>query len=215
MRTGVYGGTFNPVHLGHVKLAEAYRQALELDRLLVIPDCQPPHKQAEDLATGPQRLEMCRLAFAGDPMAQVSDLELRRGSRSYTVDTLEQLRAQSPEDTFYLIMGGDMFLTVAQWHDARRIFQLAVLCAGSREPGERERLRRHGDFLRERYGAESQIIPFSPLAISSTQIRERVRRGEPIDDLVPAGVSQYIQTHRLYRVWAEDAGFQERKGVIP
>ncbi|HIX65846.1 MAG TPA: nicotinate (nicotinamide) nucleotide adenylyltransferase [Candidatus Anaerotruncus excrementipullorum] len=199
MRTGVYGGTFNPVHLGHVKLAEAYRQALGLDRLLVIPDCQPPHKQAEDLAPGPQRLEMCRLAFAGDPAAQVSDLELRRGSRSYTVDTLEQLHARFPEDTFYLIMGGDMFLTVTQWQNPQRIFQLAVLCAGSREPGEQERLRSHGAFLRERYGAESRIIPFSPLPISSTQIRARVRGGQSLEGLVPPQVARYIQINRLYR----------------
>ena len=142
---------------------------------------------------------MCRLAFAGDPTVQVDDLELRRGAKSYTVDTLEQLREQYPRDTFYLIMGGDMFLTITQWHNFQRIFQLAILCAGARELEEWERLCRHRDFLQERYGVRSRLLHFSPLPISSTDIRARIRRGDPIDGLVPPGVAQYIRENQLYQ----------------
>ena len=198
MRRGVYGGTFNPVHLGHVKLAEAHREALALDRLMVIPTYLPPHKAGDGLVEGRHRLEMCRLAFAGDPAAEVSDLELRRGAKSYTVDTLEALTAGYPGDELYLLMGSDMFLTLTQWRSFERIFQLAVVCAGAREPGLRDRLEAHAALLRERYGARCRVIAFSPLPISSTLVRERAGRGEPLCGLVPPGVAEYIVANGLY-----------------
>ena len=121
MRTGVFGGTFNPVHNGHIHLARTYFDALRLDRMLVIPTCLPPHKPGEQLADGADRLAMCRLAFDGLPGFEASDIELRRGQKSYTVDTLEQLAKEYPDDGFYLIMGSDMFLTLTGWREWRHL----------------------------------------------------------------------------------------------
>ena len=114
MKIGIFGGTFNPVHQGHVHLAQQCVEELKLDKLLVIPTKQPPHKQVQELASGEHRAQMCRLAFAEIPQAQVSEMELHREGKSYTADTLTQLKQQFPQAQFYLIVGGDMFLTFHQ-----------------------------------------------------------------------------------------------------
>lgn len=198
MKLGVYGGTFNPVHCGHVRLARRYMEAAALDKLLVVPARIPPHKEAPDLIAGEDRMEMCRLAFAGLPGYEVSDLELRRPDKSYTVDTLEQLRMLYPEDALCLLMGSDMFLTITQWKDWRRIFQLSALCVGARESDLYERLEEEKGRL-ETLGARCEIVRLEPMVISSTEIRERVSRGEPVEGLVPAKVRKYIVDHGLYR----------------
>ncbi len=197
MKIGVYGGTFNPVHSGHVKLAEAYLKGLELDRMLVIPAKTPPHKRVAHLASGADRLAMCRLAFPGTEY-EVSDLELNRpGEKSYTVDTLEELNRRYPGQELYLLTGSDMFLTLDQWHESQRIFQLAVMCVGEREPHLQERLKTKAREL-EALGARCRVIQLEPLVVSSTQVRDRVERGEPLTGLVPPQVEQYIQAHGLY-----------------
>ena len=122
-KLGIFGGTFNPIHNGHVSLAKHYIQALGLDELLVIPTKQPPHKSAPDLAPASARLRLCRLAFAGVPEAVVSDMEIVRSGKSYTVDTVAQLRAMYPHAELYLLVGSDMFLTFSQWRQWQRILQ--------------------------------------------------------------------------------------------
>lgn len=198
MKLGVYGGTFNPVHCGHVRLARRYMEAAALDRLLVVPARIPPHKEAPDLIAGEDRMEMCRLAFAGLSGYEVSDLELKRPDKSYTVDTLEQLRALYPGDGLCLLMGSDMFLTITQWRNWRRIFQLAALCVGARESDQYGQLERERNRL-EKLGARCEIVRLEPMVISSTEIRERVRGGLPVEGLVPAAVHKYIVDHGLYR----------------
>lgn len=198
MRTGVFGGTFNPIHCGHVLLARTYAAALHLDRVLVIPTYLPPHKAGGQLAEGRHRLNMCRLAFEGDPVYSVSDIELRRGGKSYTVDTLTQLARENPGDTFYLIMGSDMFLSLTQWYNWRRIASLAVICAGARGQGQMEALRAQADRL-ERLGARCELVALEPLPFSSTQVRARVQAGESLAGFVPPKVADYIMENRLYQ----------------
>ena len=185
MRTGVFGGTFNPIHCGHVLLARTYAAALHLDRVLVIPTYLPPHKAGGQLAGGCHRLNMCRLAFEGDPVCRVSDIELRRGGKSYTVDTLKQLTRENPSDTFYLIMGSDMFLSLTQWYDWQRIILDAVICAGARSPGQMQ--------------AQIELVALEPLPFSSTQVRARVQAGESLAGFVPPKVADYIMENRLYQ----------------
>lgn len=199
MRTGILGGTFNPVHNGHVKLAEAYVAALQLDRLLVMPAHIPPHKTSAGLADGVHRLAMCRLAFSHDPIYEVSDLELRRENKSYTVDTLEQLAALYPKDRFYLIMGSDMFCSLTNWYRWQRIIQLAVICAGARQSGTSDQSMQEQRRTLESLGASCKLVDFEPLPISSTMIRERVCKGKAIQGLVAPAVAEYIQSHGLYR----------------
>ncbi|MEM1483931.1 nicotinate (nicotinamide) nucleotide adenylyltransferase [Oscillospiraceae bacterium PP1C4] len=198
MRTGVFGGTFNPVHNGHIKLAQTYLCALQLDRLLVIPTHVPPHKTNAQLIDGAYRLEMCRLAFADTPVCQVSDIEVNRSYKSYTVDTLEQLKLQSPQDELYLIMGSDMFETLTEWYRWERIIELAVICAGAREPNLREKLELHLTKL-EALGARCKLVELEPVVVSSTEVRERVRSGQEIRSLVPAAVADYIAQNKLYQ----------------
>lgn len=198
MKLGIFGGTFNPVHSGHVLLARRYMEAACLDKLLVVPTRIPPHKEALDLAPGEARMEMCRLAFARVAGVQVSDLELRRQDKSYTVDTLEQLREQFPGDALCLLMGSDMFLTITQWKGWRRIFELAALCVGARESDLDGRLEAEKRRL-EGLGARCEIVRLDPMVISSTEIRRRVAAGEPVDGMVPESVRQYMADRGLYR----------------
>ncbi|MDD4759412.1 MAG: nicotinate (nicotinamide) nucleotide adenylyltransferase [Bacteroidaceae bacterium] len=199
MRTGIFGGTFNPVHNGHVKLAEAYVSALHLDRLLIIPTNIPPHKTNTGLVDGMHRLAMCKLAFFNHPQIEVCDLELKRECKSYTVDTLEQLTQLYPNDQFYLIMGSDMFCSLTDWYCWQRIIQLAVICAGARQSNMTD-LNMHEQCRKlETLGANCELVDFDPLPISSTMIREQIRKKEPIDGLIAPAVADYIQKHHLYQ----------------
>ena len=191
MKIGVFGGTFNPPHNGHVRLAKAAADELKLDKLLVIPSCIPPHKIAAKLADGQERLEMCRLAFGCDPRFEVSPMELERGSRSYTVETLRELKALYPDSELYFIVGSDMLESFDKWNLWQEILSLSVLCAASREEGYSPDLSRFGK-LAERI----KIITLDPLEVSSTQIRNSA--GEVSPELLDPKVAAYIREHGLY-----------------
>ena len=150
MRYGIFGGTFNPVHEGHLHIARAFRKTMQLDTVLWIPTKVPPHKAAEDLALPEQRLEMCRLACRGEEVFQVSDLEIRREGKSYTADTLEELHEMYPKATFCLLMGEDMFLTLLNWYKPDTILRLAEICAVPRSVGHEVRLEEQAHVLREK-----------------------------------------------------------------
>ncbi len=199
MRTGILGGTFNPVHNGHVKLAQAYISALHLDRLLIIPANIPPHKSDSGLAGASHRLAMCRLAFAGEPRCEVSDIELKREGKSHTVDTLEQLASIYPHDRLFLIMGSDMFCSFTSWHRWQRILQLATICAGARKASLTDSAMKEQRRKLEALGACCELVEFEPLPISSTQVRERICNGVAFDGLVVPTVAAYIREHGLYR----------------
>lgn len=191
MKIGVFGGTFNPPHNGHIRLAKAAADELKLDKLLVIPSCIPPHKIAAKLADGQERLEMCRLAFGCDPRFEVSPMELERGSRSYTVETLRELKALYPDSELYFIVGSDMLESFDKWYLWQEILLLSVLCAASREEGYSPDLSRFGK-LAERI----KIITLDPLEVSSTQIRNSA--GEVSPELLDPKVAAYIREHGLY-----------------
>lgn len=197
MRTGVYGGTFNPIHRGHVHILREFIGRLELQRVLLIPDGTPPHKEAQDLAAPGDRLEMCRLGARDLGVVEVSGMELRRPGKSFTSDTLTELHRMYPEDELYFLMGEDMFLTVDRWHEAATIFRLAVLCASPRSRSGMERLMEKEREL-VKLGARCRVedIPF--LDVSSTRVRELCRAGEDISGLVPEGVARYIRENRIY-----------------
>lgn len=203
MRIGIYGGTFNPIHLGHVRAAQAAAAHLALDRLYLIPAGLPPHKElGSDAAGGEHRLEMTRLAARElGGMAQVLDLEVRREGRSYTVDTLRQLRDMHPEDQLFLLMGTDMFLSFQNWREAGEIAKLCTLCAFSRDSEDTPGLfRDQSRLLAETLGARSVIVPLPYVTeISSTSLREQLSRGLGREYL-PGGVYGYILREGLYGV---------------
>ena len=199
MKTGVYGGTFNPIHRGHLHIVEEFRRGLSLDRVFLVPTHVPPHKAAPHLAAPEDRLAMCRLAAAGKPWLQVSEVEMERAGKSYTADTLGQLAARYPADQLYLLMGEDMFLTVDHWVRPQEIFRLAAVCASPRSVGGMDALRQKALFYAERFGARCFLEHIPYLPVSSTLVRQAAARGEDLSPLVPESVARYIGAHGLYK----------------
>ena len=209
MRIGIYGGTFNPIHRGHLTAARAAMDVLGLDRLLLIPASVPPHKALPQGSAEPaDRLEMTALACAQlGPGAQALDIELHRTGPSYTVDTLRQLRQMYPEDELWLLMGSDMFLTLQDWREPRQVMALARIGAFSRlESGEEAAFARQKAFLEREYGADVTIIPNPQVVeLSSTEVRQTLAQGGGAE-LLPAAVYGYILRERLYSTHRELTG---------
>ncbi len=208
MRIGIYGGTFNPPHLGHLISARFAMDFLELDKLLLIPAGEPPHKAVpEGSPTGEQRLEMTELAADAlllPGRAEVSDMELRRGGKSYTADTLRALRQEYPEAELWLLMGTDMFLTLQNWREPEVICSLAHLGAFTRTRSDTgEMLEIQGKYLSDRFGAKVCTIQLPQITpVSSTQLRAMLEQGEGAQYLPPA-VYGYILRHGLYGTHAD------------
>ncbi len=204
LRIGVYGGTFNPPHLGHITAARAVFDLLKLDKLLLIPTGRPPHKQLpEGSPTPEQRLEMTRLmAEETGVETEVLDLEMHREGRSYTSDTLARLHEQYPGDELWLLMGTDMFLTLQDWHAPEEILSLAGVAAFGRTEADTEELfAAQRDYLSGAY-PQARIFTLTvpgAVDVSSTELRERLRLGQGGTLLAPR-VYGYILRHGLYGV---------------
>ncbi|MBR5792661.1 MAG: nicotinate (nicotinamide) nucleotide adenylyltransferase, partial [Ruminiclostridium sp.] len=175
MKIGIYGGTFDPPHLGHMEAARSAMEQLGLDRLIIIPDREPPHKNlSEGSATPEQRLEMARLMADGlGPRAEASDLELRREGKSYTADTVEELHQMFPEDELWLLMGTDMFLTLQNWYQPERIFQYAGVAAFSRNHDDTaEMFQEQKAFLEEKFHTRTTVVKLPEIReIASRDLR--------------------------------------------
>ncbi len=199
MRIGIYGGTFNPPHIGHVHAAQEAARMLELDRLLIIPDNVPPHKElpAGSPANG-QRLEMARLAFGAIPCAEVSDMELCRAGKSYSADTVRQVHEQYPEAELWLLMGSDMLEIFHLWHAPEEIVRYAKLATFARgDAGEQAMFDQMIPLLKQNFGAEITLIPMQTLPASSTEIRQLAAQGKA-EELLQEQVLGYILREGLY-----------------
>jgi nicotinate-nucleotide adenylyltransferase len=194
-KIAILGGTFNPIHNGHLHLAGCFAKLLGVQKVLLIPTYLPPHKSAPDLAPARHRLAMCRAAAGG--IFEASDIEIRRRGPSYTSDTLRELKALYPDAELYLITGEDMFLTLTQWHEPETIFSLATVCAAPRSAAGLGRLLKYAQDLR-RMGARTRVENIEYLPVSSTMVRRAVREGKSIARLVPVAVERYIREHHLY-----------------
>ena len=209
MKIGIYGGTFNPPHLGHITAARAVFELLKLDRLLLIPAGMPPHKDLPAGSPTPeQRLEMTRLAgeqLGLEDRVETLDLELRRQGRSFTSDTLRQIREQYPDAELWLLMGTDMFLTLQTWHAPEEILSLAGIAAFGRTEADTEELFSvQRDYLYRTY-PQARIFTLTipgVVDVSSTELRERLARGEGGELLAPA-VYGYILREGLYQTRAD------------
>lgn len=199
MRVGIYGGTFSPVHNGHVAAAKAFMEQMWLDILYIIPTGVTPHKTMKGDATAADRLEMCRLAFESMEGVIVSDLEMRREGKSYTVDTLREL--YDPDGRLFLLMGTDMLLTLDHWREPEEIFRLCYPVYIRREEDGAldaaivEKIKTY----QEKYGKVVRRIMAPPILISSTDVRAAVAEGFPIEGAVPSSVAAYIRDRGLYR----------------
>ena len=195
-RVGILGGTFNPPHNGHIYAAKQTQKALKLDKILLIPDNIPPHKQLpKNSADSRQRLEMTHLAAKEIPSAEVSDMELKRGGTSYTVDTLAQLKSERPDDMLYFIMGTDMLLSFESWYKPQRILNLCTLAVVSRDKDDESSIKQEAEKLRQKWNKEIEIISCPALPVSSTDLRADAEKGK---NMVPQSIAEYIQKNHLY-----------------
>ena len=195
----IYGVTFATIHNGHVLAARAFMEQMRLDWLYVIPSFLPPHKSAEPGDVPQMRMKMCELAFSGTDGVVVSDIEIARGGKSYTYDTLTEL--SSPDTRLFLLCGTDMVLTFDTWYRFEDILKLCypVYIRRENDPEtERRVIEKIGEYYRK-YGVMFRKIIAEPFEISSTEIRERVKCGKDISGLVPPAVEEYIARHGLYR----------------
>ena len=197
-RIGIYGGTFSPPHNGHLAAARAFMEQMWLDILYVIPDALPPHKEMADPVSAADRLEMCRRAFGSMEGVYVSDMEIRRGGKSYTVDTLRELAGE--DRRLFLLCGTDMVLTLDEWREPAEIFRLCypVYIRREADPSLDALLIRKIAEYQEKYGKVVRRIVTEPLTISSTEIRKKLRAGESVGDLLPPAVEAYIRDKHLY-----------------
>ena len=193
-RIGIFGGTFDPPHLGHLCIALWALVELRLDEVVFMPAGQPPHKVGRAVARASHRLAMIRLAVKGLPDFSVSALEIHRRGPSFTVDTLRAFRAAHPHAKLYLILGADGLAEFRTWHEPAEIARLAVLAVAAR-PGARRSHARHPGVPASRV----VWLDNPTLSVSSSAVRERVRQGLSLKYGVPAAVARYIGRHRLYR----------------
>lgn len=192
IKTGIFGGAFNPVHKGHVRLAEEAVKQLKLKRLLIIPTYDSPHKETK-LIPFEDRAEMCRRAFGHIEGAEISDIEVQLGGKSFTINTVRELKSRYPGDQFFLLIGGDMLFSFDQWYKYESILKETKVCAVARD---NDSLVDMMEFANEM--GRVKVLPTKAIEISSTEIREKAAKGEDISELVPEGVAEYITEKKLY-----------------
>ncbi len=220
MQTGLFGGTFNPIHLGHLQVIKEVKKGFDLDRVYIIPAAIPPHKKQEGVADSKDRMEMIRLALHDDSELTVSEIELKRSGPSYTIDTVKHFRSVSQNDSpLFLIMGMDAFLEIDTWKSYMALFSHTRMIIMTRpgEPGCEggEAWRAVEKFLHSRvsdgyeflhsescfvHADKHPVFVFNvtPVDISSTQIRKLIKEGRPVESLVPSKVDAYITNNGLY-----------------
>ncbi|MFP4039926.1 MAG: nicotinate (nicotinamide) nucleotide adenylyltransferase [Desulfosudaceae bacterium] len=218
MKTGLYGGSFNPVHLGHVQIVRMVKKSFSLDKVIIVPSAQPPHKSSAEMAPADLRLEMTRLAFEDLPGCQVSDMELQRPGPSFTVDTVASLRAEQPAGaaSLFLIMGVDAFLELDTWKNFLFLLETTPLIVVHRPPaGIRQQQTAMKRFLNHKISrkytfSKPRACFFHPVLppiffftrvkqpLSATEIRARRKAGQPVKKLLPDRVDRVIQKQGLY-----------------
>lgn len=202
LRLGVFGGTFNPPHSGHAGAASACVEQLRLDKLLLIPTRQPPHKALpKDSATAQQRLEMVKLLAEDLPKTEACDLEIRRGGTSYTWQTMQQLTEEFPQASKWLLMGTDMFFSFDRWKNIDVIAKCCRLAVAARSPVEKEKIIDFAEKLRREIGIETDLLRGRIIEISSTQLRRELEAGTAAEaGMLPAKIERYIRQQGLYQI---------------
>jgi nicotinate-nucleotide adenylyltransferase len=192
-RIGLFGGTFNPIHCGHVKAAESVQNIFSFDRILFIPSYLPPHKESVDVASAAHRLKMVELALASFDRFFPSSVEIDARGTSYSILTLNKIKEMFPQTEAFFLLGIDAFLEIETWKDYEDVLEQCSFVVMSR-PGFR--LSEAKDILTEKY--KIYLLSINTLDISSSEVRERIRKNQPIEGLVPENVENYIKERRLY-----------------
>jgi nicotinate-nucleotide adenylyltransferase len=198
MKIGIMGGTFDPIHTGHLIIGEYARTTLDLDKIIFIPVGLPPHKDNSKVSTSRRRLEMTKLAINSNPYFYLSSIEVDRKEITYTIDTIKELKKIYKEDELYFIIGGDSLFEIEKWKDFAQLIRLCKFVVLERPGRTKEEIEQKKIELKLSYKIQLEKI-YSPLIdISSTEIRERVKNNLSIKYLVPESVETYIMYHKLY-----------------
>lgn len=203
MKIGIFGGTFNPPHKGHVRMIEKMTEELELDKVLIIPNKIPTHKRCNDLADNKDRVAMCKIAFK-NPRYEISTMEMDRESDSYTIYTVEELKKKYPNDELYLIIGSDMFLIFHKWYKHKELLEKCKICVASRNnEDDIKKLRAYafeqlGDYIPKLEGKNIHISPLDAYEVSSSDVRARIDDGRSLYGIVDPEIIEYMEKHKLY-----------------
>ena len=197
-KIGIMGGTFNPIHNGHLFLAEYAYEQIGLDTILFIPSRRPPHKASLEVASADDRRRMTELAIQDNPHFELSAMELEREGMSFTADTLKELTDKHPDTEYYFIIGADSLLQLTEWKNPQVVFDLCTMVAAGRNHLPKAHMEQQVKRLHETYGASIILLDMPTIDISSAEIRERIVAGKSIRYYVPEPVRSYIKEHGLY-----------------
>jgi len=189
MKTGIFGGAFDPVHIGHVRAAEAFFDEIKLDRLYILPNLIPPFKK-QDFATAADRLEMLKIAFKNKKNIIIDDFELKNKGISYTYKTIQHYKELSPEDDLFLLIGDDNMVDFEKWAEFRFIIENCTLCVANRTGEYNRKIK---EYYEQNYRAKISLLRFKPVTISSTELRGKIS-----PEYLPSGVFEYINQKGLY-----------------
>ncbi len=196
MKIGIMGGTFSPIHIGHLVLADEIREKCELEEIVFIPSGNPPHKEAH--VSGEDRFHMTKIAIESNPYFDVLDVEIKREGYTYTVDTIKYLKQRYPEHDFYFITGADAVSSLDKWRDVPYLAANANFIGATRPGTPKKELKEKVAYLEEEYGFNIQLFEITQVDISSSEVRKRVNLGKSIHYIVPEGVERYIREKGLY-----------------
>lgn len=196
LKIGIFGGAFNPVHNGHINLAEEYISLLGLDRLFVVPTANPPHRAYDDFVPAECRFDMLSLAFGDNKTVEISDIEFQSSQKSYTYNTVLKFKEMLGECELFLIVGQDQFLSFDKWYNYEALLKEVTLCTAAREKNSREKII---DFAQNTLHLDKYYLTdFEPVVVSSSYVREKIANGESLAGLVPESVENYIKSKGLY-----------------
>ncbi|NLY78029.1 MAG: nicotinate-nucleotide adenylyltransferase [Tissierellia bacterium] len=198
-RIGIIGGTFDPIHNGHLLIAENSRKTFNLDKVIFMPAGIPPHKRDKDISSNLHRYNMTLLAINSNQYFLISDLELKKEGISFTIDTIKYLKSIYEDTDIYFILGSDSLFQIDKWKDYEELLTLCHFVVAKRPSYNNQELENKVDKLNSLYNSSIHIVEGPVLEVSSSDIRERVRRGDSISYLVPRSVEEYIYKHGLYR----------------
>ena len=195
----LFGGTFNPPHLGHIELTDRVRKRLNIDKVILIPLGNPPHKVGMDIEDAKHRVKMLELAIENKDSFEVSRIEVERKGYTYTIDTLKEFdRLYHDRYNFFYLIGADTLEQLTTWKDFEEVFKLCSFVVVLRKGYTKKKAYEIANMLELQYGADIKILDIGNIDVSSTKVREMIRRGESIDNLVPNKVAEYIRSNNLY-----------------
>lgn len=197
-KVGIMGGTFNPIHFGHLFLAENAYEQVGLDEILFMPTKNPPHKQKTDIISDEHRINMVSLAIEDNSHFSLSTIELEREGTTYTADTLAQLKHENPDNDYYFIVGADSFFDMPEWKTPKTIFDLSTILVAGRDHVKVEKLEKQLEYFKSNYNARIVILDMPTIQFSSVKIRERILYNKSIRYYVPDKVTTYIRDNHLY-----------------